>query len=327
VLQEQRVPLEAVHFTHVFHSADWREATAVRKSAERLGVTLHVEAVNDEMLALVRDPEHGYGSNMNPCVDCRIMCFTRGAELMQRIGADFLVTGEVVGERPMSQRRDAMRHIVADSKLTGLVLRPLCALLLEPTIPEEKGWVVRESLLGISGRSRKPQLELAALYGITEFPSPAGGCLLTDPGFAARMRDLMAHQPEFGLDDVELLKPGRHFRLEHGAKAVVGRNKTENDVINSLARDGDLLMAAADHVGPLTLVRAATEEADLETAAALTIRYGKAGSMSRANVRVWSPDGAKASGRLIEVEPAGPETISRLLVVRPEGSRGGRRRE
>jgi tRNA-specific 2-thiouridylase len=195
---------------------------------------------------------------------------------MHETGASFLITGEVLGERPMSQRKDAMRIIERESGLDGLILRPLSAKLLPPTIPEKEGWVDREKLLSIQGRSRKPQIELASHFGINDYPCPAGGCLLTDPGFAQRMRDLMEYHPDFDLNDVHLLKVGRHLRLLPELKAVVGRNERENEQILTFAQEEDMIFHLVDFPGPVTLLRGKTEREFEELTASITAYYSKA---------------------------------------------------
>ena len=258
--------------------------SAARTAVEHLGVDLKVVNTTDEFLPIVKDPRHGHGSGMNPCLDCRIMLFRKAREYMEEIGASFVVTGEVLGQRPMSQRRDAMRLIDKESGLTGYVVRPLSAGLLEPTIPEKEGWIDREGLLAMSGRSRQPQMALAEDLGIRDYPCPAGGCLLTDPIFALRLRDLLEHDGELRKDDVRILKLGRHFRLSTRAKAVVGRDEHENHKLGNELRNGDHALEISGQPGPLTLVRGGVGEEDLAVAAAITSRYGKSGGRSATTV-------------------------------------------
>jgi len=326
LLQEQPgLTVEGIHFTSIFtanHPAT-SEALPARRLARDLGLPLRVEENGCDLLLLVKRPRFGLGRNMNPCIDCRIRNLRRALEVMREIGADFIATGEVVGERPMSQNRQALRLVEKESGADGLLLRPLSARLLEPTIPELRGWVDRERLLDISGRSRKRQMELARLYGIKRYQTPAGGCLLTDPGFGARMRDLVAHDPECGLDDCALLKVGRHFRLGPRLKMVVGRNQEENDVIESLARGDDLLLEAAAVPGPTTLLRGEADDEKLRVAAAVTARYGKAFSRPLVAVRVRRPGSAVAE-RIIEVAPARDDAIAPLRIGITEGTRNVR---
>lgn len=287
IILEQGIELEALNFLTVFCNCTHRGETclASKKAVEGLGIPLRVLNVSEEYLAVVKHPNHGYGRNMNPCIDCRIFMLKKAKEYMETSGASFMITGEVLGQRPMSQRREAMRLIEKEAGLEGFIVRPLSAKFLPATIPEERGWVDRERLLNISGRSRKPQIKMAEQFGIRDYPCPAGGCLLTDPGFARRMRDLMVHRPDFSLNDVHLLKIGRHFRLSPSIKLVVGRNEDDNQKIQAFSQDGDLLMMALGTPGPLALLRGGTGSEEIEKAAAITVRYGKAKDMKNVEVQ------------------------------------------
>jgi tRNA U34 2-thiouridine synthase MnmA/TrmU len=277
-IMEQGVDLVALNFMTVFCTCTNRGATclASQKAVETLGIPLKIFNVSEEYLRVVKHPKHGYGRNMNPCIDCRIFMLKKAKAYMEESGAAFIVTGEVLGQRPMSQRRDAMRLIEKEAGLEGFILRPLSAKVLPATVPEKEGWVDREKLLKIQGRSRKPQIELAERYGIHDYPCPAGGCLLTDPGFAKRMKDLMLHDPNFSLNDVHLLKMGRHFRFSPGAKLIVGRQEEENQKIQTFAQGEDILLKVFSFPGPLSLLRGKLDEGDLEKAAAITAHYSKA---------------------------------------------------
>ncbi|MBU2251012.1 MAG: 7-cyano-7-deazaguanine synthase, partial [Candidatus Omnitrophica bacterium] len=210
VMVDQGTEVVALNFTSPFCRCQRGEGCSVPISsrAKDLGVTFKSMYLGEEYLEIVKNPKHGYGRNCNPCIDCRILKLKKARILMETIGASFLITGEVLGQRPMSQHREALRIIEKESGLEGLILRPLSAKLFEPTLPEKKGWVNREALLDISGRTRKPQIQLADQLGIKDYPCPAGGCLLADPGFSKRLRDIFQHD-EFNLDNVELLKIGR----------------------------------------------------------------------------------------------------------------------
>lgn len=257
------------------------------KVARELGFPLRVIPLREEYIQIVKNPKYGYGRNLNPCIDCRILLFSKARKIMEEENASFLFTGEVLGERPMSQNLRAMRIIERESGCEGLLLRPLSAKLLPPTNPEICGIVDRERLLAIKGRSRKPQMALAEKFGIKEYPTPAGGCLLTNKEFAAKVRDAF----RFGEDspeDMELLKIGRHFRLRSGAKLIVGRDERENGILFSLmerVRDGICIMVK-DFPGPVALLRSkgknfdsppgASVPSDIETAAAICARYSDA---------------------------------------------------
>lgn len=298
VVMEQGIELEALNFMTVFCTCTNREEAclASQKAVEALGIPLKILNVSEEYLDVVKHPRHGYGSNMNPCIDCRIFMLKKARAYMEKTGAAFIVTGEVLGQRPMSQRRDAMRLIEKEAELDGLILRPLSAQLLPPTTPEKEGWVEREKLLKIQGRSRKPQIELAVHFGIRDYPCPAGGCLLTDPGFAKRMKDLILHQPDFSLNDVHLLKMGRHFRLSTKSKLVVGRNEEENQKIKTFSQEGDILLKVARFPGPLSLLRGEGEEGEIEKAGAITARYSKAKDLKEVEVlyRRMNGDGERS---------------------------------
>jgi len=316
LMQEQGVEVEAVNFVSGFCTCTPKESScsAARTAVRQLGVELTTVNTSEQFLEVVRNPRHGYGSGMNPCLDCRIMMLRRARERMPAVGARFLVTGEVLNERPMSQRLQAMRLIEREAGVEGLVLRPLCARRLEPSIPERKGWVERERLLGLHGRQRTPQIELARRYGIRDYPCPAGGCRLTEPGFAARMKDLLEHRPGCGLADVQLLKVARHFRLGPRVKAAVGRDEAENERLKVLRRSDDRALELADVPGPLTLLRGEADAQQVRLAAAIAARYSRA--RDRARVRVSVNSGGGCSAAQIEVAPARDGQIAPLRVGR-----------
>jgi tRNA U34 2-thiouridine synthase MnmA/TrmU len=314
VVMEQGIELEALNFLTVFCTCTHRGETclASQKAVHALGIPLKVFNVSEEYLNVVKHPKHGYGSNMNPCIDCRIFMLEKAKAYMKESGASFIVTGEVLGQRPMSQRRDAMRLIENEAGLQGYIVRPLSAKFLPVTIPEKEGWINREKLLGIQGRSRKPQIQLAENYGIRDYPCPAGGCLLTDPGFAKRMMDLIDHQSDFSLNDVHLLKFGRHFRLSPHLKLVVGRNEEDNRRIQTFAQKGDIFLKALHYPGPLSLLRGKNDRTEIEKAASITVRYGKAKDL--AEVEVLFKGVEDGSDRTITVSPI-PEKDIRCLMI------------
>jgi tRNA U34 2-thiouridine synthase MnmA/TrmU len=272
---EQGIEVIAVNFLTVFCTCTPKgKSCLVSKSAAlKLGIELKVFEVSKEYLEIVKKPKYGYGSNLNPCIDCRIFMFKKAGEIMRQIDASFLITGEVLGERPMSQRKEAMKIIEKEAGLEGLILRPLSAKLLEPTIPEKQGWVDRKKLLAIKGRSRKPQIQLAKKFSINGYPCPAGGCLLTNSGFAKRIRDLMKYKLKFGVNDVQLLKTGRYFRLNKNAMLIVGRNKEENDKLLKLAKEDDLYFYPLKVKGPVGIGRGHFENEDIFTSAGIIARY------------------------------------------------------
>jgi len=246
-----------------------------RKAPDISGIGFEVKEIDlsEYFLEVIKSPCYGFGSNMNPCIDCKILMLTKAKELMASCGAQFVITGEVLGQRPMSQYKQALFNIEKGSGLDGLLVRPLSARLLPPTIPEKEGWISRDRLLNIGGRGRKRQLELAKEFGISEFMQPAGGCLLTDPIFSARLKELMGHN-ELSGNNVELLKVGRHFRLSPRAKLMVGRNERENSDIAGFARDGDYLFLPQEEVaGPTALGKGEFNGALVEASCRIVARY------------------------------------------------------
>jgi tRNA U34 2-thiouridine synthase MnmA/TrmU len=314
VVIEQGIELEAINFMTLFCTCTNRGATclASQKAVETLGIPLRVLNVSEEYLQVVKHPKHGYGSNLNPCIDCRIFMLKKSKAYMEHAGASFIVTGEVLGQRPMSQRKEAMRLIEKEARLEGFILRPLSAKVLPITIPEREGWVDREKLLTIQGRSRKPQIKLAEHFGIHDYPCPAGGCLLTDPGFAQRMKDLMDHDLDFSINDVYLLKIGRHFRFSHHVKLVVGRNEEENQKIKTFSQESDLLLKVSAFSGPLSLLRGGFEEADIEKAATITVHYSKAKDLGKAEVTYREV--GKNQDQSLSVSPGSRREIERLMI-------------
>jgi tRNA U34 2-thiouridine synthase MnmA/TrmU len=238
-----------------------------------MGAPLHVVSAEAEFLAIVRQPRHGYGGGLNPCLDCHTLIVRKAAERMREVGAALVFTGEVLGERPMSQHQIGLDLVERKSGLAGRLLRPLSALHLPPTIPEREGLVDRGRLLDIHGRSRLRQLALARFYGIDKFPPPAGGCLLTLKEPVRRVRDLLAHVPEFSANDFQLAQLGRHFRLSPQARLVVGRDQAENGRLVELAQAGDLFLEVRDGGSPVALLRGPAPDEVLRLAAAITARY------------------------------------------------------
>ncbi len=248
-----------------------------RRSAAHAGIDCREADITDAHLEMLKGPRYGYGRNMNPCIDCHILMVAEAFSRLESWGADFVATGEVLGERPMSQNRAALDLIAKRSGAEGYLIRPLSAKLLEPTVPEQMGWVRRGSLLDLSGRGRRRQMELAAEWGIREYQTPAGGCLLTDQSFSARLRELMEMAPGLGRADLELLKRGRHFRCGL-VKIVVGRNSRENECIQRMAKPGDALMWESRQPGPTALLRSYADQINepaLTEAARLVGIYGK----------------------------------------------------
>ena len=248
----------------------------IREKADNLGVNLKTVYLGDEYIEMLKHPKHGFGSGMNPCIDCRAMMFEAGKKHMEEIGAEFIISGEVLGQRPMSQFAPALKKIEKLSNLEGKIVRPLSAALLPATDPEKSGLIKRKDLGMIRGRSRKEQLQMAKEFGIEDPPNAGGGCLLTDPAFSLRAIDLFKHIETPTTNDIDLLKIGRHFRLDQNAKLVVGRNKDENEMMCALALPNDILLEAKEHVGPTTLLRGSNIGQHIEFSAEITLRYSDA---------------------------------------------------
>jgi len=228
-----------------------------------------------EYLEIVRNPRHGYGKAMNPCIDCRIFLLRKAKEYMAESGADFVITGEVLGQRPMSQRRHTLDIIEQESGLAGLLLRPLSAKHFKPSIPELEGWVDRSRLLAIQGRSRKEQMQLAADLDVKDYPCPAGGCLLTELSFVSKVRDVFDHSDQLNLRDFRLLRLGRHFRLAPRTKLIVGRDETENNLLEKSLQAGEATVLWLEGGGPLGVLMGSVDDTALETSARIVLRYTK----------------------------------------------------
>jgi len=289
VLLRQGVDITAVTFLTHF-GCDISDSSSCSRNpfpaGEKFGFEVKLCHLADKFIEIVKNPEHGHGRNMNPCIDCRILMLREAKELMEITGGDFIVTGEVLGQRPMSQRRDTLNIIDREAGLKGYVLRPLSAKLLNETVPEKQGLVRREMLFNFSGRSRKPQMALARELGLTDYPAPAGGCLLTEPNYSYRLRELLEYDPDPSLKDLHLLRVGRHFRLSDTCKAVVGRDERENGLIESYA-DGDSCLMRVEGVGsPVALLSGQGSGDFVALAASLCARYSDAKYLPEIEVTV-----------------------------------------
>ncbi len=274
---EQGIEVHALNFTSAFCTCNHGGKdgggcrSESRRVAEEFGIPLKVLMKGDDYIDIVRNPRHGYGKGVNPCVDCRVYMFKQAKAYMEEIGASFVITGEVLGQRPMSQRKDAFRIIERESGLEGLVLRPLSAKQLEPTIPEKLGLVDREKLLAVLGRSRKDQMELAEEYNLNDYPCPSGGCLLTDKIFSKKVRDLIFNKKDVSKKDLALLKSGRHFRY-NGVKIVMGKNESDNAKLKNLVQPGDTLVEPSGFPGPVAIVAGEIDDA-IAFAGGLIVKY------------------------------------------------------
>ena len=299
VVMDQGVHVEGINFftgfcveghTHAIRKKD--KAKPKRNnalwSAEQLGIKLHIIDVIEPYKEVVLNPKHGYGANLNPCLDCKGFMVGKALEWMREKGFDFIITGEVVGQRPMSQRRDTLPVIARESGAHDLLVRPLCAQLLPPTLPEREGWLDREKLLKFNGRGRKPQMGLAEEYGFHDYAQPAGGCcFLTDARYAAKLQDMWTHRGErkYELDDIMLLKVGRHLRPQPHYKMIVAREDGENRFLEGY-RKSFIHIRIKSHLGPLTLIDGQPNEEDLQVAARIAARFSQGREAEQVTVEI-----------------------------------------
>lgn len=286
ILAAELIRAQGIDVLALFFETPFFTSEKAGKSAREMGLSFKVVNITKRHLEIVKHPKHGYGNNMNPCIDCHALMFRIAGEMLEQEGADFVFSGEVLGQRPMSQNKRSLSLVALESGLEGLLLRPLSAKNLPPTIPEKKRWVMRDLLMDFRGRSRKPQIELAKNLDISEYPSPAGGCLLTENAFSLRLKDLLSarHDPDLG--EIEVLKLGRHFRLDIQTKAVVGRNKGENEALTALKNNKDILLVSMSVPGPTVLVSGDYSNESLELAAEITVAYSDAKIGENISVRV-----------------------------------------
>jgi hypothetical protein len=252
LIVNQGIEVIALHFVTPLSNFDKDKEDALRQKVAGLGAQLKIIYLYDDFTEILKNPRFGYGKNLNPCIDCKILMLKHAARLMDELSASFVVTGEVLAQRPKSQHRETLRLIEKNCGLESLLLRPLSANFLEPTLPEKEKWVNREALFDFNGRSRKPQFKLADSLGIKNFAWPAGGCLLTISSFCTRVEDLLKHD-ECTPENLELLKIGRHFRLSRSFKLIVGRNENENNEILKLALNRDIIFEPLELPGPTGL--------------------------------------------------------------------------
>ena len=304
VVQDQGVHVEGINFFTGFcveghtHAIRKKEKAKPKRNnalwvAEQLGIKLHILDIIEEYKEVVFNPKHGYGANLNPCLDCKVFMVRKAHEWITRNGFDFIVTGEVVGQRPMSQRRDTMPVVSRESGADDLLLRPLSARNLPETIPEREGWVDRERLYGFSGRSRKPQMELAHHFGFEDYAQPAGGCcFLTDANYSSKLADLWQFRgsKSYEIDDIMLLKVGRHLRPRPNFKVIIAREEGEGRFLQGY-RKQYVNLETLSHPGPLALIDGETSEEDTELAARLVARYSQGRGDDRVELQVSGLDG------------------------------------
>jgi tRNA-specific 2-thiouridylase len=309
----QGIDVKAIKFLTPFN-CDTFCASPSSNSTFSVGGSFNFEVesynLSDKFIDILKNPKFGYGKNMNPCLDCRILMLKEAKTFMNRIEADFIVTGDVLGQRPMTQRKDTFYLIDKEAGLTDYVLRPLSAKLLKFTSPEAEGIINREMLFGFSGRSRKSQIALARELGLINYPAPAGGCLLTEPNYAYRLKDLLTYNPAPDIRDINLLRIGRHFRFSPFCKIIVGRNKSENEIISSLSANGDLLLRVEGCGSPITLVSGEITDEALRVAASICARYSDDKDLTTVELTIFNGDNTFR----LRTSPAVTEIIDTLRI-------------
>lgn len=309
------IEVEALNFTSPFCTCTGKnsgcKSEAVRV-AQEYNIPIKVVHKGIDYLEIVRNPVHGYGKGINPCVDCRIYLLKKAKEYMLESGADFVFTGEVLGQRPMSQRRDTLHVIERESGLEGLLLRPLSARHFEPTIPEKEGWVDRDKLLGIEGRSRSVQMQMADDLDVKNYPCPAGGCLLTELSFVPKIRDTFDHSDELNPRDFRLLKTGRHFRISPRSKAIMGRSEADNNQLENIRQPGEAALTWLDGNTPVAIVIGDQNQDLYALSARIMLRYTKAEPGAECRIELRTDD----SKRIFSViNNMGPDDVAKYQIA------------
>jgi len=306
VLRRQAIEVEWVSFETPFFSSE-----KARLASQATGIPLTVRDITEAYLKMLKNPPCGYGKNMNPCMDCHALMFRIGGAIMKEKGFDFLFSGEVLGQRPMSQTMQSLRYVEKRSGFDGYILRPLSARKLPESIPEQQGLVDRELLLDISGRSRKPQIKLAQEFGLDDYPSPAGGCLLTDKGYSKRLKDLFDHQKTFTTAELQLLKHGRHLRLDENTKIIVGRTQKDNEnILKYHNPKTDTVIKVKKYPGPTVLMPRGGKKEVMALAASICAGYSKAPELKKVEVRAVASKGTE----IINVLGIPPKDIRHLII-------------
>ncbi|MBW2351290.1 MAG: thiamine biosynthesis protein [Deltaproteobacteria bacterium] len=313
ILQEQGIHVIALYFITPFFGYKLKEQEKIlmKKVLADQGIQFEKIDISDAYLKMVKNPEHGYGKYMNPCIDCKILMVRKAMKRLGEFNASFVATGEVLGQRPMSQRKDALRIIERDSCADGLLLRPLSALHLPPTDMENKGLVDRSKLLGLTGRGRKDQIALAGKYGIKEYPAPAGGCVLADPILSRRFKRMFELWPELDVNECLLSQMGKHFILSDKSWLVIGRDETENAKIVSMIREGDIKLGLTAGPGPIGLWRKIYSDVNADLAASILCRYARV-KRRLEEVRLSGP--GTENIKTIRTVPASDETVNRYRI-------------
>ena len=307
LIKDQGIEVIAICFKSYFFG----EENAIRM-CKQIGIQLEVVNFSEEHFEMVKNPKHGWGKNMNPCVDCHAMMMRYSGRLLEDFNADFIITGEVLNQRPMSQNKQALNIVKNESGFGDKILRPLCALNLEPTEMELTGLVDRDKLLNFSGRNRKPQMQLAKDWGITDYPTPAGGCRLTEPGYSIRLKEALDRKGDLSENEIALLRYGRHFLTPDGAKIIVSRTGEEGEIIKNLLTKKDIVFLPSSHMGAMGLIHGEGTDEDKKLAAEITARYSK--GKDEASVTLKFGAFGTEFKDIIDVKPATDEEIAKILI-------------
>ena len=313
VMQKQGIEVTAITFMNHF-GCDISDKSSCSKdpfaASIKFGFKVKLSHLSDKFLEIVKNPRFGHGKNMNPCMDCRMLMLKEAKVFMEMIGAEFLITGEVVGQRPMSQRKECFPMVDKAADVKGLVVRPLCGKIMPPTIAEEKGLINRELMCDFNGRSRKPQMALADEFGLTEYPAPAGGCLLTDPNYSFKLKDLLEHNKDPEHKDLNFLKLGRQFRVSDDCKIFVGRHKDENEAMKAFADPDDIILKVEGVGSPTVILLGNVTDEAIELAASICARYSDAKTQPEVKVTVMKGD----EKHYITVKPANDEMLDNYRI-------------
>ncbi len=306
LLRKQGIDVTWICFETPFFSS-----ASAKRASEQTNIPLITIDITDDYMEMMKNPKAGFGKNMNPCMDCHALMFAKAGDILKKKGFHFLFSGEVLGQRPKSQNKNSLRYVEKNSGFDGQILRPLCAKLLPETAVEKKGLVNREKLMNISGRSRKIQMQMAKDFGIQEYPSPAGGCLLTDKVFSLRLKDLMAAREPIEKRELYFLKSGRHFRLDQDTKVIVGRSKQDNKyLLHYVNNTKDMVLKHASMPGPDVVLTGNLSQANIQTAAVLCASYTKSKPGDTADIRISH----KGTDDILTVAAKEPSAFKKLMI-------------
>ncbi|MBF0224545.1 MAG: tRNA 4-thiouridine(8) synthase ThiI [Desulfobacterales bacterium] len=306
VLKQQGIHVEWISFETPFFSAE-----KAQKASKMTNIPLIIKNITSEYLPMLKNPPCGYGTEMNPCLDCHALMFKIAGSVMNELGFNFLFSGEVLGQRPMSQTKNSLRYVEKKSGFEGYILRPLSAKRLPETIPESSKLINRDNLLDIAGRGRKIQIALAKEFGINEYPAPAGGCLLCDKGYSDRLRDFFQYNDSWNEKDFELLKHGRHFRIDAKTKLVIGREEKDNEnILKYFDKENDIILQVDKIPGPIGLIFKATPDSDIELASSICASYSKADLNIPADILIESEN----INKIIRIKFTNKEEYKKFLI-------------